>query len=353
MFNKTITIIVATALGVLMLTGLSCGSKKSTNDGGVYKTVDGGQTWQQKGFVEVVKKKTITINNVDTRQLIFDPNEAQIIYLATNDRGLYKTVNSGDEWKKTGLDSGQITSVAIDPKDTKVIYATSGRYLYKSQDSGDHWDTVYRETRAEGKLYNVLVDTFDSNRIYLSNDTGGLFKSFDQGQNWQQIYWFKKPIKFIKINPVDTRRIFVSVDATGLFFSEDGGNTWLSLEEGLKNFKGAGKNVHSLCFDPVSTEILYVGTNYGLLKSTDEGKTWEAIKTLINFGSQPITLVSINPQNSKIIYHATKTAIYRSSDGGFTWASLTPLPTKRNITQLLINPEQPEIMFAGVIYVKS
>ncbi|MFA5107377.1 MAG: hypothetical protein WC497_03585 [Patescibacteria group bacterium] len=353
MNNQKSTKVLLLLLPMLFLLGLSCGTKKSTTDGGVFRSTNRGESWEQKVFVETLKKKTITIGNVDVRKLLFDPQNSDTLYAGTNGHGLFKTTNSGDQWQKLSLAANQITSLDINPKNTGTLYAASGRNLYRSVDGGENWKVVYTEDRAEDVVYNVVVDPFEPLRIYVSNDAGGVFKSYDGGDSWQKIYWFKKAVSLVRLSPRDSRIVFAAVnDDAGLYISLDGGENWTSQAEALKAFGKNGKNIHDIVFDPNKPQTLYLATDYGLLKSNDEGQSWEAMKTLLNFNT-PISLVAVNPLNSNQIYHTDQSVLYRSDDGGFNWSTLRTLPSKRRISQLLIHPTQPEILYAGVFTIQS
>lgn len=338
----------------MTVTGFSCSlNSNKSSDGGVFKSTDKGASWEQKGFIELVKNKNVTINKHNIRQLKFDPSDPSIIYAATNANGLYRTDNAAEQWKKTGLSTGQITSIDVDPVDTGIIYATSGRYLYKSTDSGNNWEIKYTESRASGKLYNVVVDPYDSTKIYLSNDIGGLFKSYDSSSSWQQIKFFDEPVRFIRLLPSDTRKMYAVIEDEGLFYSETGGKEWKHLEDGLKTFKKSGRNIHSLDFDPTEPSTVYMATDYGLLKSTDAGNSWEAIRTLVGFNTQPLYKIVVNKKNHKEMYYTTNRLIYRSNDGGFNWEALTSINSSRNISQLLIHPENDEILYTSTLTVSN
>ncbi len=338
---------------IILLTGLSCSlGSKSGSDGGVYRSTDGGNSWEHKGYVEQIKKKTVTINSVNVRKMKFDPYNRQIIYLATNSDGLYKTTDGGESWKKTGLQNMQITDLGIDAKNPNIIYVTSGQYLYKTSDAGENWTKIYTENKSSGILYNVAVDSFDGNKIYLTNNLGGMFKSYDAGNSWQQIYWFDNPVSSLEINPRDTRLIYAIIENKGIWYSQNGGDDWSELNAGLKQFGKSGKKINSFVIDS-DNSLIYMGTDYGLLKSDDGGETWAAIKTLIGFDTQPIKKVVINPQNKNLIYHTTSKLIYCSKDGGFNWTSLEPINSKRGISDILINPDDSNIIYVGMLTIKK
>lgn len=345
------TIWIATLTGLVFTAGFTCRVGGSGNDGGVFKSANRGESWEQKTYVDTVKKKEVRIDAVDSRGLVFDPMNPSVLYLATSNDGLYKTVNGGDQWTRTGLNEGNITSVSVHPTETNTIFATIGRSLYRSSDGGTGWSLVYTSAQADNALYNVVIDPFTPNQVYLSDALGGIFKSLDQGETWQSLHRFAKPVTFIRINPQDARRVYVAIDGGGLFLSSDGGLSWNDLSESLKDFKNA-KLIQALTFVPQNSDWIYLGTTYGLLRSTDAGQTWQAIKTLTANNTQPIRMVAVDPLNANRVYYSSNSILYRSDDNGQNWKPLRTLPTKRVIQQVLIHPTQTDILYAGLITLK-
>ncbi|MDP3965102.1 MAG: YCF48-related protein [bacterium] len=343
--------IVALVSFSLVLTGFSCNFKKEVDmTGGVFKSLDGGLTWAQKGFITSTEEETLTLNGYNIRDVALHPSNPSLVFAATNANGLYRSTDDAASWTPTGLDAGQITSVAVDPGNAQVLYATSGRFLYKSSDQGDHWEQLYTDSRSGERLFNVAVDAFDSQRIYISNGSGALFKSYDGGNNWQQIHWFDEPIQLLRLSPADTRHVYAVVgNKEGLFFSSDGGENWESFRDRLRSISRDTLTIHDLAFHPTRPEIIYIGTDYGLLKSEDAGQTWATVKTLINFGAEAIRNVAFNPLNPEQMYHSTAQLVYVSDDGGFTWKALTALPSQRTINQLVIHPTDTDTIYVGLL----
>jgi photosystem II stability/assembly factor-like uncharacterized protein len=299
---------------------------RSSNAGsGVYKSVDGGTTWVNKGLTS-----TYTISRI-----VINPTNPDIVYVAASgsewttntDRGIYKTTDGGTSWKKVLYinESTGIMDLVIDPADPNTLYATSwqrirhkwndprnekdytGSGIYKSTNAGENWvpiNTGLPEARFRGRI-GIDVSRSNSNVLYAFIDnyeqapddttqtaneeedsygrpTGGrikgatVFKSTDKGKTWVQVseqndYMLGLSGTYgwvfgqIRIDPNDENKIFVM----GLFLnvSTDGGKTFKTLD-------GMHMDHHGLWVDPENTNYMVNVNDGGVAISYDNGENW-------------------------------------------------------------------------------
>ena len=321
-------------------------------DGGVFRSPDKGEIWQQKVFVERIKKKQIkTIANANISQMIFHPIDSKTIYLTTREDGAWLTEDGGEKWSPLFTTNGRIDGFVPHPKSKNIIYLSQGQRIFKTTDGGKEWAPIYLETKLEQFITFLAIDFYDPKKIYAGISDGRLIRSLDEGESWKIVKDFEGYIKQILINPKDTRIIYVVVSGKGIFRSADTGKTWQEINAGLNNYSGA-KQIQIAIFDQTQSDALMIASLYGLLKTNDGGKTWQPLKLLTQPGTIFIYSLALNPKNSREIYYGTGRALYKSDDGGSTWITKS-LPTGRAASYLLVDPDDPDMIYLGAGKVKK
>ena len=213
MTKHKITLIIL-FLASLPLLGLSCGNKKEL-DAGVYKSTDGGETWEQK--VKIDDKNSIA--GLSVNEIAIDNNDSQVLLIGTDGNGIYRSTDGGDIWQQTSLRVGSIYSLEFNPNDTSVIYAAGqvseiGR-IYKSSDGGNNWEEVYAETHDDTVVNEVTIDWYDPRRLYAGTSFGALLKSKDSGRSWVAIRWFEEEesVEKIAVGYQDSRQLMIATNS--------------------------------------------------------------------------------------------------------------------------------------------
>jgi len=265
---------------------------------GLYKTVDGGTNWIKMGFENSERIAGIQVNPKN-------PDEVYVAALGplwndSEDRGLYKTIDGGKTWNKilyvdktTGC-----SDLTLDPKDPNIVYATFWEFrrqpwafssggvnsaLYKSTDAGKTFNKIHNGF-PKGKLGRLAIAVAPSNSNILytvieseQDKDKGLYRSDDAGASWKQLNndfgIVVRPFYFSRIE-VDPRNPDVVVKA-GLLgsISRDGGKTF-------KNLGPNHSDVHDILFDIHNSDRMYAGTDGGVYRSWDGGTTLEITENI-------------------------------------------------------------------------
>jgi photosystem II stability/assembly factor-like uncharacterized protein len=258
---------------------------------GIYRSDDGGKSWQNLGL-----KKSEHIGRV-----VIDPRDSKVVYVAAEgplwgpggDRGLYKTTDGGKNWKAAltiGENTG-VVDVAMDPSNPDILYAAAYQRrrhvftlidggpesaIYKSTDAGATWNKLKSglPTVDMGRI-GLAVSPADPNVVYATVEAadgkGGIFRSNDKGATWERRNEFDQGAQYyarIIPDPKNADRIFVM--AVELRESRDGGKTLEKVNE--KNHHGDN---HVMWIDPEDTRHWLLGSDGGVAETWDDAKSWQ------------------------------------------------------------------------------
>lgn len=330
---------------VVIFGGFSCTNNAS--DLGVFRSDDGGMSWQQK--VKIDEKKSI--GGVSVTSMAIDPIDPKIIFVGTKEKGIYKTLDEGETWQSLSIASGNINSINIDPKDPNIVYiggyfGTLGK-IFKSTDGGQNFEEIYSETHEKNNVMDLAIDSYDTRRIYAGTSEGALLKSEDGGRSWILQSKLDSDVVCIIISPHDTRNILVGTASSGIYKTVNGGEEWLSLEGKLINeFGRRVARVRSLSFDPNKEGRVYFSSLEGFLISSDGAESWKKIDILTDIEKKSTTKIAINHDSSSI-YLGIDSAVYKSNDDGQSWE--VNRITTNSIYVIECDPLNKDKVYVGVI----
>ncbi|MEA3464108.1 MAG: hypothetical protein U9R14_03475 [Patescibacteria group bacterium] len=343
----TLIIIIFTAI---IISGCSVSFKTKDGggyNGGVYKTVNKGNTWRQKALIPTISGKPKNIGGLNVNSMAMDPSDNHAIYFGSHDNGLFYAYDGADNWQVADkLGKITIKAVAVDPGSKCIIYTASVNKVHKSTDCNRTWSQVYYDNNVNVTVNTIAIDYYDSANLYIGTSRGEVIKSSDRGVSWQTIQRLEDDVKKIVISPYDSRVVFAATAKKGIYRSTDSGKTWADLSEKLKEFKDSMK-FRDLTATDAEAGVVVLATDYGLLRSFNNGETWTKIELITPEKKATINAVAVSPNNSKEIYYVTNTTFYRSIDGGENWTT-KKLPTARAGWKLLIDPKDTNIIYLGV-----
>ena len=273
-------------------------SQRSVGSGdGVYRSLDGGKSWKHMGLRDSGHISMIRIH----------PEHSNIVHVAAQgplwspggDRGLYKTTDGGDTWEQLlGIDENTgINEFVIDPANPDVIVASSyqrrrhvwtlinggpGSGIHKTNDGGKTWRRIEGDLPS-GDLGRIGLAMAPSapNVLYAIIEVGeedrGIYRSADFGESWEKRsdHMTGSPQYYneLYVDPHDPERVY-SVD-TFTHVSADGGLSWNKI-----SFKNRHVDDHALWIDPRNTKHLFIGGDGGVYESWDRGDTWRHVRNL-------------------------------------------------------------------------
>jgi photosystem II stability/assembly factor-like uncharacterized protein len=266
---------------------------------GIYRTTNGGTTWEFKGLGQSERISDIIINK----------NDPDVLYVGVlghlwnenKDRGIYKTSDGGETWEKVFyIDANTgCADMDVDPENPDILYAAMwdfrrqpdfftsggpGSGLFKSVDGGKSWNKIQNGLPDE-TLGRMAIAVAPSNKdvVYVSVEVKdkskkGLYKSVDAGQNWERVSgdfnMTVRPFYFSRmaVNPKNDSIIYkCGLDLT---ISRDGGESFRTVRSNVHS------DIHDVWIDPVNTNHIVIGTDGGVYESYDGGYLFKMFMNL-------------------------------------------------------------------------
>ena len=265
---------------------------------GLYKTTDGGANWKKMGFENSERIAAVVINPKNSNEIYVGVLGA--LWSDSEERGVYKTIDGGKTWDKilyVGPSTGA-GDVLMDPNNPNILYASMWQFrrsgwgfesggensaLYKSVDAGKTWNKIQNNIPT-GKLgrIGIALAPSDSNILYAVIETGekstnGLWRSNDAGENWEHL----NSDFGLTVRPFYFSRITVDPKNPDIILK--GGLSGSISRDGGKTFKALGNmhsDIHDIIFDIHNSDIIYSGTDGGVYRSWDGGSTFEIVENL-------------------------------------------------------------------------
>ncbi|MDX1577413.1 MAG: glycosyl hydrolase, partial [Gemmatimonadota bacterium] len=350
-------------------TGENNGQRSVGYGDGVYKSIDGGRTFENVGLETSEHIGMIAIHPEDS-EVVFVAAQGPL-WSAGGERGLYRTADGGETWDRVlEIDEHTgVNEVYFDPRDPDVMYATSwqrrrhqwtmidggpGSGIWKSTDGGESWREIDRGLPGgdRGRI-GMAISPRNPDVLYAiveaSGDDGGTFRSENMGESWSRTsrYQSSAPMYYHELyaDPHRFDRIY-ALD-TFLQMSDDGGETWERLPT-----RDVHVDFHALTFDPEDPEHLIVGNDGGVYETFDFGESWRF------FDNLPITqFYKVATSNDEPFYHVYGGTQDNNTLGGPSRTLTSGIRNSDWYVTLggdgfdpVVDPENPDIIYSQLQY---
>ncbi|MFT4752860.1 MAG: photosystem II stability/assembly factor-like uncharacterized protein [Salibacteraceae bacterium] len=336
---------------------------------GVYRSRDGGKSWEKMGFD----------NSEHIGMIKVDPRNSDVVYVAAygplwsegGERGLYKTIDGGTNWNKIleiDVYTG-INEIHLDPRNPDVVYATAhqrmrkvwtyigggpGSGMYKSTDGGKSFREIESGLPSEnmGRI-GMTISPVNPDVLYAvieaENEAGGFFRSTDRGESWVKMNDYKTSGNYYQelyADPLNVDKVFMM--DTWAHVTYDGGKTVEKLGEAKKHVDN-----HCMWIDPKNTNHYYMGCDGGMYETFDNASNWQFFPNL------PVTqFYKVVTDNNAPFYH-----VYGGTQDNFSLGGPAATRKKSGIDnydwfvtnegdgfESASDPENPNIVYAQAQY---
>ncbi len=273
--------------------------------------------------------------HVDQHSVFIHPLNPYLVVIG-NDGGVYLSFDGGDTYGKlNGLPITQFYTCEIDPQNPAALYGgTQDNGSQRTPDGQlDNWELLLW-----GDGFVCLVNPVDPNIQYAESQYGNLYKSVDGGQSFFRALLgvdgadrnnWNSPVVFA---PADPEVMYFGTQR--LYRSTDGGDRWTPISEDLSKGPGGGSQVYgtltSISVSPLDPNLIYVGTDDGnVWRTDDQGGQWTLLSDALPL--RWVTSVRADPKDAEVAYvtfsgyryNLTTPHVFKTEDRGATWRSIS------------------------------
>lgn len=333
--------------------------------GGVWVTTDGGTTWSPRAQ---------TLPLITVSSIVVDQANGNVVYIATGDAdgrvtpsiGVYKSTDGGTTWNATGLtfqatDQIYIPKLAIDPTNGANVYAVASDGVYYTKNGGTNWTKV-QPSGAPQSYRDIKVRPGIASSVYAVADNAGFFRSVDGGLNWQPATGVPDPFAarraVIGVTAADASVVYLlaalvagGADDLVIYKSNDGGGTFAQVPSPtLKEFAANQATFFDLALavSPTNANELMGGV-VSVFRSVDGGASWFYTSAGPTATANPIVHVDQHAIEyiNNAIYVGSDGGLHRTTDGGLSWPNLSPTLGVGQIYQISGSRQNPALIFVG------
>ncbi|ACB76186.1 glycosyl hydrolase BNR repeat-containing protein [Opitutus terrae PB90-1] len=246
--------------------------------------------------------------------LAMDPRDPRVLYVASLNGALCSR-DGGETWRiGTSWDMTEPKDISVDPHAPDHVYLALPDGIAVSPDRGATWPRRENGLPERGKYTQVLkVDRTRAGRA-LAGCESGIYLTENTAQSWRQVFSTRTTITDLRQSPHDPQHWLATTQSDGALQSQDGGLTWTRFE-GVPSAEA----LYNVAFDAANARRFAIGSwTYGVLVTEDGGATWHERNAGLPDG-HCVFRVGIDPDDGRLYAAVYKEALFESRDFGRTW----------------------------------
>ncbi|KYG82515.1 YCF48-related protein [Roseivirga echinicomitans] len=319
----------------------------AANESVIMKSEDSGETWKQQTEVGRSWGPPGIIAGVPIEMTV-DSDDPNTLYINNYGGGVFKSTDAGVTWisLSNGYTGAQMHSISVSHQDHSVVASIGRSGPFVSSNGGALWKGVQFGAANFPEWYDIAIDPSDDKHLFVSDEhQATIIESKDRGQSWEVVYRHPSSVDPLDVEDRNGARKIVfapskpSVVYAG--FAYQGIDSGPAVSESNSTIVSGGAGYDGFQGDFQSS--------YGMIKSTEGGKagTWEVINNGLG-GKLNVTEIRVDPNDENKVFITLRSGgIFKSSDGGSNWLEITNNLPERNLYSLDISKQDSNIIYVG------
>lgn len=298
---------------------------------GVYKTTDGGQSWNLLPGTAGLAVWSLTIW----------PGDHAVVAAGTGS-GVFLSRDGGADWKRiSAADNTElrpVVSLAFHPTDSRILYAGTTHLPWRTKDGGASWESIHTGMIDDSDVFSIQVDARHPEHV-MASACSGVYNSMDGAEHWTKLATPKGAFRthFVALDPRHDGVVFAGT-TEGLLKSDNGGKIWRKV---------SGYSVRSVAFDPgLDGRMFFAASGAGLMVSNDEGSTMREAN--IGFTNRNFTTLTGagTALYSSSVYEEGLGGVYRTENLALRWVRAGG-PSGDELVQMATAPDDAKVLYAA------
>jgi photosystem II stability/assembly factor-like uncharacterized protein len=289
---------------------------------GVYRSNDGGNTWQR------ISSNDGVVKNIES--IAVDPKDPNVVYAGTWHLA-WKTSDGGANWQhinKGMIDDSDVFSIIVSSANSSEVFASACSGIYKSVSAGDQFEKI-KGIPFTARRTRVLKQDPSNPAIVYAGTTEGLWKSVDEGKNWKRVGSPEVVVNDVLVDPRNSQRVLLATDRSGVLASDDSATTFTASNHGYSH-----RYVSAILADTKEPNTLYIGLVNdrefgGVFFTRDGGQNWLQKSS----GLDGRDVFTLKQSHNGTLVAGTNKGLFELVSGSSSWHPINNVVLEKSVSR--------------------